>query len=239
MGEYSLMVWDRLPLDKEIVPHMRSNPIEDSVWSQMGTSYRSIVPIPCDVLLMMPLLSCRAVFTAHGMTDKFTLSLLHRHFQMAANERLVEDNDVASPWDIHASSVAPLASRVYPQSWTFVHHKLYPYEFGFEADNAVSMPFCEMSEAFVRDLEDVLLKHGLTRTFGLGLAKRTERPSGGSVKAMELTTGRTSIVIPMAPEQKVDNVIEAQCRFPAKGDPKAPEPVRMRVRCCNFHDLPL
>ena len=170
------------------------------------------------------------------MAKDFALVLLHRHFQLAPNERLVEYNDVAAPWQVDAP-LRHLMSHIYPKSWAFIDQKLCPYEFGFEADAAAPVPFCQISEAFIKDLGTMLLKYNLTRVFGLGWAPAEANTTSIGKQVMEFTTGRANITVA---KHQADAYIEASWKFADKeqglgGDFKT----RMRgcIRCCSFHGV--
>ena len=172
------------------------------------------------------------------MTNEFALILLHRHFQLAPNERLVEYNEVAAPWEMDAPSVLPLISRIYPKSWALIGHKLCPYEFGFEADAATVIPSCQIPEVFIRDFEDVLFRHGLTRIFGLGLLQLEVNVTGVEKEAVEFTTGRTSITVPKTKEHQQGDLIEAGWKFADKDQALGKDSmtaIRTCNKCCGYH----
>ena len=172
------------------------------------------------------------------MAKDFALVLIHRHFQLAPNERLVEYNNIAAPWEVDAP-LLHLTSRIYPKSWAFIDHKLCPYEFGFEADAAAPVPSCQIPDAFIKDLGTVLLKYGLTRVFGLGWAQVEANTMSVGKQVMEFTTGRANITVAMTEEIQADAYIEASWKFADKdqglgGDFKTT--MRGCIRCCSFHN---
>ena len=123
------------------------------------------------------------------MAKEFSLILIHRQFQPAVNKRLVEYNDVAAPWGIDAPSVLPLHLRHLSQILGLYRPQAMPIEFGFEADAAAPVPSCQIPEAFIGDLETVLLRYGLTRVFCLGWVQSEANTTVVGNQLVESTTG--------------------------------------------------
>lgn len=184
------------------------------------------------------------MFLAHQVEESLCLILIHRHFALAANERVVEYNGVATPWQMESGPVLALQHRIFAQKWAFIDGKLCPYEFGFEGDNDASVPQVNFSDAFLKDFHDILQEYNLQSVFGLSslVAEKTDLAAKiASGRKMEFTTGRTSITIQDTKEEQNDNVIETSWVYPrinplsGEGGP-IPVPYGLCIRCCSFHN---
>ncbi|KFY47337.1 hypothetical protein V495_02002 [Pseudogymnoascus sp. VKM F-4514 (FW-929)] len=93
----------------------------------------------------------REVFLKHNVEKNYSACLIHRHYDLAADERNVEQDGKA------------VASKdytgLYPSSWIFHKGTCYPYEY---KRYAVPQPSAE----FVADLGDLLEEKGLTDLVG-------------------------------------------------------------------------
>lgn len=100
----------------------------------------------------------RDIFLKHGVEDKFSACLLHRHFDLSPNERNVEDNSG------HATASADL-DGTHPASWMYVANEetggvdLYPWEYKREP---TPMP----PAGFVKEYGELLKKHGMCDLLG-------------------------------------------------------------------------
>ncbi|KFY33663.1 hypothetical protein V494_07438 [Pseudogymnoascus sp. VKM F-4513 (FW-928)] len=93
----------------------------------------------------------REIFLKHNVEEHYSAFLIHRHYDLAADERNVESDGKA------------VASKdftgLYPSSWVFHKGTCYPYEY---KRYAVPQP----STAFVADLGNLLEEKGLTDLVG-------------------------------------------------------------------------
>ncbi|OBT44157.1 hypothetical protein VE00_04822 [Pseudogymnoascus sp. WSF 3629] len=93
----------------------------------------------------------REVFLKHNVEDDYSACLIHRHYDLAADERNVEaDGKAVASKDF---------TGLYPSSWIFYKGTCYPYEY---KRYAVPQP----SPAFVADLGNLLEEQGLTDLVG-------------------------------------------------------------------------
>lgn len=69
----------------------------------------------------------RPLLMKHKLETKLGLGLLHRHFKLDEPERLVEINNVSTPW----AEGAFVKANTAPSGWLIRGGKLMPYEFHF------------------------------------------------------------------------------------------------------------
>ncbi|PNP86473.1 hypothetical protein FNYG_00175 [Fusarium nygamai] len=70
----------------------------------------------------------RQIFMAHGVENVFGVRLLHRHFDLDQQERMVQFGSVASPWTENIIKRATKTGVVQPSNWLFQDGTAYPYE---------------------------------------------------------------------------------------------------------------
>ncbi|KAG5805816.1 hypothetical protein H9Q74_008153 [Fusarium xylarioides] len=137
--------------------------------------------------------SCiRDVFMKHGVDKVFGVGLLHRHYDVAPNEKIIELGPVSSPWVVGDDEVIT-GGAVLPHTWRVFDGELKPTEFKF-------VPQCELSNvdrpvfpaAFVKELIGVLQETGLDDVLGVSLYEAGDPDN----ETMEVTYGCSSIVIP-------------------------------------------
>ena len=168
--------------------------------------YRSRLRQPFELKLL------REVFLRHNANETFVLQLLHRHFDMDPNEKLVEYGPVQNPWPVAADQEVVDGGDVLPKSWRMYNNELHPFEFQF-------MPAAEPREvpvftkAFVDDLRAVLKTTGLDKIVGIALA---DKAAGSKPEDLvEITVGRNSMMVPAGktPVQGVDGTVAAAWSF--------------------------
>ncbi|KAF5854935.1 hypothetical protein ETB97_010559 [Aspergillus alliaceus] len=97
----------------------------------------------------------RDCFLKHNIEKMFSVTVLHRHFDLQPDERNVEEGGQA------------IASKdldnINPCSWLFYDGKLFPYEFR-RASPGQSIP--PLPTEFVTDLWSILQAHGLCDILG-------------------------------------------------------------------------
>lgn len=177
----------------------------------------------------------RNVFNKFKVERELGLTLIHRHFDLLPGERLVEYENVATPWVM--SEVSPLLrGRIHAKRWAFVNDSLYPYEFNFSSHPMDSE--YEFNPEFLAAFSSVLREQNLETT--LGLAHTPESTwRAGNASLVEFTAGRTSVLVPMTPELENAFLTEAQWVFPCIWDPVKDEGIRSRfcmVKCLG-HEL--
>ncbi|KAL3481027.1 hypothetical protein BJX99DRAFT_254007 [Aspergillus californicus] len=96
----------------------------------------------------------RSCFLKHNMQTSFTACINHRHFDIAPEERNVEEPDGRAKASTDLTDIAAC-------SWLFHDGKLYPYE--FRRGGVLEEP----PAAFVDELGEILIEHGLCDVIGL------------------------------------------------------------------------
>lgn len=132
------------------------------------------------------------LFTKHGVEEKFGLGLLHRHFEMAPSERLVELNNISTPWN--ATDAQSIGGILRAQSWLFADNQLVPYEFRYVHGEAAHTQLRSQDTTlgllggFLKELYAALLALDLDKTLGLRLHPGMEFDG-----LVEVTAGRANI----------------------------------------------
>jgi len=158
------------------------------------------------------------VFRKHQVFNELAVCLIHRHFDMADNEKLVEFGATSTPWVVRDENM--MGGSVKPRSWVFKGGKMMPYEFGFNEWGQPAV-YKDMPDkpAFYADFNAILEEEGLNDLLGLTLL--TERKKEGVVK-VEKTFGKANVVFTMADSWSVENAkvaVPAQWEYaPGIGD---------------------
>ncbi|KAJ5164335.1 uncharacterized protein N7500_006165 [Penicillium coprophilum] len=146
----------------------------------------------------------RDIFMRHGVNDELAVSLLHRHFEMASNEKLVELGPVSSPWPIAAHEESVMGGSVLPHTWRVFENELHPVEFRFvpmlEVPNVRKVQF---TQAFFDDFCQYVKSNGLENVVGITQIEHGREASQSDVQLMEVTYGRNSIMVPAIPASEV------------------------------------
>ncbi|KAF5720123.1 hypothetical protein FMUND_4407 [Fusarium mundagurra] len=137
--------------------------------------------------------SCiRNVFMKHGVDKVFGVGLLHRHYDVAPNEKIIELGPVSSPWVVGDDEVIT-GGAVLPHTWRVFEGELKPTEFKFVPQRELSnVDRPVFPAAFVKELIGVLQETGLDEVLGVSLYEAGDPDN----ETMEVTYGRSSIVIP-------------------------------------------
>ncbi|CZR35830.1 uncharacterized protein FPRO_00047 [Fusarium proliferatum ET1] len=137
--------------------------------------------------------SCiRDVFMKHGVDKVFGVGLLHRHYDVAPDEKIIELGPVSSPWVVGDDEVVTGGS-VLPHTWRVFDGELKPTEFKFVPQRDLSnVDRPVFPAAFVKELIGVLQETGLDEVLGVSLYEAGDPDN----ETMEVTYGRSSIVIP-------------------------------------------
>jgi len=130
--------------------------------------------------------------------------MLHRHFALSPDERLIEYRGVATPWSV-GDNTEIFGGHIVPRSWAFFEGKLYPTEFRFQAPTTSSPPPITAAsleagfpEQFVREFYDFVANRGLDGLLGLTLFDVVGGFSG--LREVERTVGRVSVTFPVIAE---------------------------------------
>ncbi|KAF5560470.1 hypothetical protein FPHYL_6613 [Fusarium phyllophilum] len=137
--------------------------------------------------------SCiRDVSMKHGVDKVFGVGLLHRHYDVAPNEKIIELGPVSSPWVVGDDEVIT-GGAVLPHTWRVFNGELKPTEFKFVPQRELSnVDRPVFPAAFVKELIGVLQETGLDDVLGVSLYEAGDPDN----ETMEVTYGRSSIVIP-------------------------------------------
>lgn len=162
----------------------------------------------------------RELFLKHEVYHDLAVCLIHRHFDMADDEKLVEYGAISTPWSYNQADDNMMGGSVKPRSWVFKGGKMVAYEFGFNQWGQAPV-YRDLPDkpAFYADFNTFLEQEGLNGLLGLTLL--TDRKQAGVVK-VEKTFGRANIVFPMPDSWDQDNekeTVPAQWEYaPAVGD---------------------
>jgi hypothetical protein len=152
------------------------------------------------------------LFLRHGVQRKLGVMVLHKHFDMTPDEKLVEFGSVTTPWALPGGVDAHqvFGGKVVPRSWTFSDGHLYPIEFGFNPPGIENFPHLEFEEEFVRELYDLFRQLEIDDVIGLTVLDNEihDVPYG-----VEKTVGRVSITLPSIPETQPIDAIESVWTF--------------------------
>ncbi|KAF9872766.1 hypothetical protein CkaCkLH20_09629 [Colletotrichum karsti] len=161
------------------------------------------------------------LFLKHEVYNELAVILIHRHFDMAENEKLVEFGSVASPWDfpVERPDGSFYGGVVKPRSWIFKAGQMIPYEYGFNEHGAPAV-YGDMPNkpAFYAEFDALLQEEGLADLLGLTLL--TERKQPGVIK-LEKTFGRSNVMFTVPEESlkaaKKDPVVASWEFSPEEG----------------------
>ncbi|KAK2758697.1 hypothetical protein FQN54_003387 [Arachnomyces sp. PD_36] len=159
----------------------------------------------------------RKFFYEQGVQDKLGVRLLHRHFDMNPNERLVEVRKTSFPIQVGASAepVIPWhAGNIVPQTYRFVGNSLVPCEFAWE-EGQYPTGDLGLGEQFTGQLNQLLEEHDMKDL--LGVCRRT--PEDTSHLSMEVTHGRVNVMVPQ--EEAAPEHVEAFWAYNQDGLEKA------------------
>jgi hypothetical protein len=73
----------------------------------------------------------RPLVEKHELTSQFGIGILHRHSALKDREKLVEFNNMSTPWKNQASDDSHFGGKIYPMAWLLTDGKLMPNEFFF------------------------------------------------------------------------------------------------------------
>ncbi|MCJ1460775.1 hypothetical protein MMC28_011157 [Mycoblastus sanguinarius] len=144
-------------------------------------------------------------FLKHHVETTLGLVLLHNHFLLEQNEKLVSVGPVAVPWN--TQSGAKELDEVQVSSWCFTERGLRPYEF---CHGAPPMTLKAEFQPFVDEIGAILTRFNLTGL--LGICSLTEGTINGGVKT-EFTSGRANVTIPFDLAPNEGGSIDAMWEF--------------------------
>ncbi|CCX12357.1 Similar to hypothetical protein FOXB_14048 [Fusarium oxysporum Fo5176]; acc. no. EGU75452 [Pyronema omphalodes CBS 100304] len=141
----------------------------------------------------------RGIFRRYSMHSTLGVILLHRHFLLNQDEKLIEYPGVSTPWTVGISSSSIVGGRITPRCWSISSDKqLQPTEFRFviPGDDLFEPDF---PEDFIDDFYGFLLRRGLAALMGLTMFNATDAISGN--REVERTIRRISVTIPVQEAQ--------------------------------------
>ncbi|KAK5988187.1 hypothetical protein PT974_12327 [Cladobotryum mycophilum] len=122
-------------------------------------------------------------FVEHGMDRKFGLTMIHRHFDLAPGEKLVDYDGTSVPWQGPDRGL----SAPQPCIWAFsANGELKPTEFRYSEAGNFTMGEDEL--LFIQKFKALLESYGATEVFGLCLY-----PGDDFNGLCEITVGRANI----------------------------------------------
>jgi hypothetical protein len=143
----------------------------------------------------------RQFFLDHDAHKQYGIALLHKHFSIGEEERLVEIHHVSSPWKV-GTEQTDVAShhtgKIVPRSVRYYEGVAAPYEFAYVWETT------PVINPFPRKALDLLKTLGLDLVFGIRFLDNRD-----SNMSVEITEGKVNIM--MAPEVVPDSepLIEA------------------------------
>ncbi|EHK23096.1 uncharacterized protein TRIVIDRAFT_60091 [Trichoderma virens Gv29-8] len=139
-----------------------------------------------------------AVFVKHKAQHIYGLALVHQHFDLETDEKLVNIGNVAVPLKTGSVSTTIAATR-----WAFSGESVIPYEFSTEA-RQIDM---DQHHDFIYELGKLIHSCGLSDHLGLcsldSIADTTKGPT------MEFTSGRANITLPFDIDPENGQSVEA------------------------------
>ncbi|KAE8226971.1 hypothetical protein CF326_g7633 [Tilletia indica] len=155
---------------------------------------------------------------AHNQANLFGLQLLHRHFDLSEDQRLVAFGRVSVALELNVLD-AKSATKVKPTSWMCLPDRpgMMPYEFEFDEHNDLPEP----TSAFLKDMEIALRTIGIQDLVGLSLLpKETGAEINGSNANIVLSFGD----LPSSPDL-------LEVLWALKGNPEDPAEKRCHRIC--------
>lgn len=176
--------------------HYNSLPsIEDA-----GTTFT-----PADVALLTTTIG--QLFIEHKVEKFFVIILLHNHFYLDEDERLVNFGSVAVP--CKTSSLEKQISRVRGSAWRFTEQGIAAYEFTYKTFLQHNL---SDFQPFLSELRALLDRLGMIEKLGICALDSEDVDSDTPV---EFTQGRANITLPfdIAPKDGPNRSIEAAWQF--------------------------
>jgi hypothetical protein len=134
---------------------------------------------------LIPLIG--ALIRDRQLENIFGVCLVHRHFEIGDNEKLVEYKGTATPWE--NGTEVTTGGTVMAQSWFYYDDKLVPFEFEYVPPGMEhGVDWEQIPVGFLTDLKSILDAHGSGRLLGLRRYPGDDYPGG-----VEVTQGKTNI----------------------------------------------
>lgn len=127
----------------------------------------------------------KSLFVSEGMDRIFGLAMIHRHFDLKPNQKLVEYNGTSTPWDSSQTTVGMRNPQ--PHMWAFDKDGLLkPIEFRYAEKQ--DEPWTEKELAFAAKFKATLDTLNLSHLFGLA-----RYPGDDFAGSCEITEGTANI----------------------------------------------
>jgi len=178
---------NRLNLPDAGAPNLRLESYDPETYQRLPSISDAVVKfdsIDGDSLIST---TVQALFLSHKMDRTFGLILLHRHFDLDENERLVEYGGTSVPWRLSKSS-----GNIRPSNWLLTADgAIRPYEFYYASvrDEATEPDLANTAQqAFFNAFKDLLRKYNTEGLWGL-----CRYPGDDFPGRVEVTEGRANI----------------------------------------------
>jgi hypothetical protein len=132
---------------------------------------------------------CQPLVQEPGLEPVLGIGLLHRHFELRPNEKLVEFNNISVPWLHPYDNEEHSGGKILPNTWLLDSNSglLLPYEFFFSPlgrDKSIDL---DSLQPFLTEFSHSVKEAGLQDTLALGLF-----PHAGYQGGLEITEGRVN-----------------------------------------------
>jgi hypothetical protein len=151
------------------------------------------------------------LFLKYKVQTSLGVQLLHHHFNLDDDERLVDVGGAAIPWRL--GHTEDLNSCLLPASWVFKADAYRPYEFQFVPPSQ-KLPAVDINAAFLTAFNDILKAYDLQGVLGL----RALKGKGVRKPELEITQGRANVTFDYTPDV-AEKAIEATWAFEGEGLP--------------------
>ena len=149
------------------------------------------------------------IIEKHGLEAQLGVGLVHRHFDLRDDEKLVEFNSISIPW-ANQQGDDYSGGEIIPHAWAIHQGKLFPYEFYFSPlGKDAPFDFGAISN-FLSDFMQAIEENALEKCISLRLL-----PYEGFTGALEFTNGRANINLTptQVPEDGWDGTTETTWFF--------------------------
>ena len=140
------------------------------------------------------------IFKKHSLEEVLGVGLVHRHFSISPSEKLVEFNNITTPWSgiklnsNHSAKIPNSANGLVTEtSWVLdANDKWMPFEFSFDPQGTTTVVNLEGSQyqEFLQEYTTALKQNGFDKILGL-----TAWPGAGYTGGLEFCSGRGNIVL--------------------------------------------
>lgn len=153
------------------------------------------------------------LFSKHGVEGDFSINLLHRHGDLADDQRLVCVGRVMAPWSTGLMDmVEPSLGKISPQALLVHNGKYYPYEFIHLSEaEAASWPddgiegFKKYHD-FMEEFAEVVERQEIADVIGLRLLSAEDRARAANPNVWDYEINdEAGIMITLSADHELDN----------------------------------